>query len=403
MEEHHQLRKVSFFIEMPEAIAMPHDSEFTFWLPDLVPELDNVVITMSENARPISFPEGRLFVYIRFCQVKAQLRLPFTDALWTVVEAATSMPKSEMHDGPMIDSYRTVIHVSTLLINGESEDGIRIAFDRCFERIRQFCRAYRTTSHQLISPVTLSRLPLGLPYAVAKLDERFSGITGWLQLHYFFPDLQPRDPLESDEIERLHVVIERQSMNDPFLSSQWQSDEARRLMNRSGDKSDAVVHAHLAAEIFLDGVLLYMLWETGTSPQEAAKLFDDGLAKRVRRDYAPRLGGNWNPSSGPMSAFKKDLLHLRGRVVHSGYEPSTEEAETALDAYLQIVEFVKNRLADKRLTYPRTTLMVLGRPGLERMGLWKGWMEAFMSDARDEPQWSTSFRDWRDAVDAIRR
>ncbi len=401
MDRSSSLRKIVFIIEMPEPIAMPQLAEFTFWLDERVPELDGVTLSMSPNSKPISFPEGRSFVHLQFWQVTSSLRLPFSDALFKVVEQITGQGE---HDavGPDLESYRTVVESTTLMIGGENENALSAAFDRCLVQLQQLCRAFRSTTHERISRVSVERLPLIIPYSVSNLYDRFQGVTGWFMLHANFPDNIPRDPISDEELNRLHEVLMRQSQADPFLLAQEQSDEARRLLYRAGDYGDAVMHAHLAAEIFLDGVLLYMLWESGATASEVAKLFDDGLAKRVRRDFAPNLGGNWNTDKGPMASFAANLMKIRGRVVHGGYEPSRGEAETALDTYIQVVDFVKSRLAEKRFTFPRTTLMVLGQPGLERMGLWKGKVTEVWDRLKDEPSWASSFRDWRDEVDSHR-
>jgi len=70
---------------------------------------------------------------------------------------------------------------------------------------------------------------------------------------------------------------------------------SRRAETIYADFTMAIVEAEVACEVLLDAVLLVMAWEEGTEPSVAATWFDDGLATRVRKYYATRLGGVGTP------------------------------------------------------------------------------------------------------------
>jgi len=395
--------KITFMIEMPDAIAIPHGSDFTFWLPDNVRALDDVEIRMFPESEPIRFKEGKQFVYFRFWQKVTTLRLPFTDAVWDVVSVITGNDSRDVaNDPPMIEAYRTVVQTSTLISDPNDIGQVSDAFNRCIEWVTKFCRSFSTATGDLIAPITAERLPSLVLYSTADLASSFRELRG-LVLHYNLPDHFPRQILDASEIERIHIILQRQSVLDPFSLAQEHIVEARRFFDRLGDYGDAVIHCQLAAEVFLDGVLMYLLWEDGHSPDEVVSIFERGLASRIRREYSPRLGGNWNTTThGAVGRFDAHLMKLRGRVVHAGYRPTSEEVLQAFDAYQSIQKFVKDRLAAKRSRYPRSALMVLGKPGFERRGSWNAKMDEFLNETRDEPDWGSAFRDWREILNSLR-
>lgn len=67
-------------------------------------------------------------------------------------------------------------------------------------------------------------------------------------------------------------------------------------------------------------------------------------------------------------------------------------------------DYFRKRLIDRRNAYKRVTLMVLGKPGLERYGMWSGKIKRFAEEEADEePRWDESFRAWHDEVIRMRQ
>ncbi|MFF4268028.1 hypothetical protein [Streptomyces virginiae] len=128
--------------------------------------------------------------------------------------------------------------------------------------------------------------------------------------------------------------------------------EARRAFRRDGDYRNAVVQAAMYAEIVLTSTLSLMLWEEqleAPSVEQAVAVFDfsrgGGLATRVKTEYAPRLGGDWNRTlPGPVHDWTHAVAALRNRVVHRGYRPTYQETEAALAAADALLDFIKTRL-----------------------------------------------------------
>ena len=85
--------------------------------------------------------------------------------------------------------------------------------------------------------------------------------------------------------------------------------------------------------------------------------------------------------------------------MHAGYEPTRGEADTALAAVYDLEKFLFNRLAEKRTTYPRSTLMTLGKSGLERRSKWTKQIREFEATiAPKEANWFLSFKAYRAEV-----
>ena len=117
---------------------------------------------------------------------------------------------------------------------------------------------------------------------------------------------------------------------------------------------------------------------------------------RLAREFPSRLKGVWDTKgSGLVAQWFEHSYKLRHRVVHGGYNPSRFEAEQALESVVGLETHLFDRLAERRMDYPRSTLMTLGPPGLKRRNLWSGKIKRFYDGpARDEADWRESFSSW---------
>lgn len=117
-----------------------------------------------------------------------------------------------------------------------------------------------------------------------------------------------------------------------------------------------------------------LLWEESLSEdntEEAIDVLTGDLARRVRSHYHPRLGGQWVlRGAGPLSRWYEVTAGLRNRVVHRGYRPSSNEAESSLQALHDLEKFIADLLAERSQRYPRTAVAMLGANGLAQRGKW---------------------------------
>src|SRR5262249_42418842 len=225
-------------------------------------------------------------------------------------------------------------------------------------------------------------------------------------LHFNLPrDVSP-DILDDEELERLGAAVRFVQTKHPLFPYTERALDSRIALVRAGDTKTALILTQIAMESLLDSVLSLILWEDGMSPEDAAdKVFAGGFVTRLRREFAGRLGGAWDVTrSGPAHDPGTDLIRVRGRVVHADYMPRRDEAWQAIEAATRMDEFIRDRLADRRNRYPKTTLLFLGVEGLTNRGLWGARIEQFVRDNADDipNAWIASFREWRGEVDRIR-
>lgn len=147
--------------------------------------------------------------------------------------------------------------------------------------------------------------------------------------------------------------------------------EADLALRRRGDTRSAAIHAGLASESLLDYLLMHLMWEEGRRPEAAAAIWRDTLMKRVRAEFAPRIGGIWTTDrSGPVGNWADKVVDLRNSAVHAAYLPSRQEAEESLSALEELVVYLNDLLSEAAAAgrYPRVAHMFVARDGFERRG-----------------------------------
>lgn len=180
--------------------------------------------------------------------------------------------------------------------------------------------------------------------------------------------------------------------------------EARRAHEILGEEGQAVILANTSCEVLLDAVLALLMWDDGCSFESAVPAFEEGkVLRRIRTELTPRLKGNWSTDTGSVGNWYDATYRLRHRVIHAGYSPSRIEAKRALSAGIGLQRFVMDRIACRRMIYPRAALMTLGEEGLQRRGLWSGKIKRFAEEeARTEVDWRKDYSAWyREVVAAL--
>ncbi|MFC5930367.1 hypothetical protein [Cryobacterium melibiosiphilum] len=185
--------------------------------------------------------------------------------------------------------------------------------------------------------------------------------------------------------------------------------DAQRLIHADGDYSAAVVSAATGMEVLSDALLSALLWEehvrsggeTDRAVDEASGLFSRDVTplKRATTKTVSMLGGDWTSSASPWQVYKGGAASLRNRIVHAGHQPKRQEAIAAYQQALDSQTFLFDRLANKRLNYPRTCYIFLGPEGLRKRNLLSGKTRRFFEPTfATEPPWSASFSAWHQAL-----
>jgi len=115
----------------------------------------------------------------------------------------------------------------------------------------------------------------------------------------------------------------------------------------------------------------------------------------MRSRFHGFLGGNWDfkSSSSPIHLLD-EVAAIRHRYLHAGIEPTFSDADMALEAYTEVSEFAKDRLAIKKYEFPRTTALIMGEPGLRRKDAWTRRYQKLIYELANEDNWLKSFSQW---------
>lgn len=405
-------RLIVFFIPLLVPLGLPHGSTFTTLREGTVDWLAGVEVRVVPELPPVPASmvgeEGKNFVSLRVWRPRETLPLPHgpldsaTQVMHAVMGAAAgnNSPAGVEADraGRAEEIGGTVIEAVTPLLDAPGQDAVTLAFDRCQEELALLVRAYALVSSEprvrLVTRQTL--FPMILHATRRPHDSDWEG-PHLLMLHPWVGFLAAPQELDAERLERLGLYLGLLRKHNPFLPFAEWARSAGQAFHVDGDYAAAVVVAHTAGEVLFDTVLLVMAWEERTPRAEAEGWFEDALARRLRRRYAPRLGDVWdttNPRTVP-GRWTTSVSAVRNRVVHAGYRPTDAQVATALAVLGEVEGFIKDRLVAKRAEYPRTALLLLGRPGLERRGAYAGAIEHFVNTIVDtEDDWNDSYRRW---------
>lgn len=272
-------------------------------------------------------------------------------------------------------SYDTVVEVVTQAARADVEDQrwplVSVCFERSLTAVNELLFALGgATDDPELRPVSVDELGPAALVASRPLD---GGVDVEPQLYGLNLRLRvPREAIDQEGVERLGATLSARRQEHPFLVYGRLSRDARRA-KATGDYPGAAVLAATSGEVLLNTVLRAILVEEGRA-DTIESMFGDprgGFISRLRREYAPRLGGRWEPNSidTEVGHWFDDTHSLRNSVLHVGHRPTPSEAASALHGAGVLEAFVFERLASKRYQYPKTVLSTLGEPGLRRRGL----------------------------------
>ncbi|MEV6575659.1 hypothetical protein [Streptomyces sp. NPDC051577] len=403
---------LTFLIALPHACPIPPGLVVSRTIPG--PPLGWQGMSVKRTEDGPELPEDlrdSMFVSLKFWQLQepASAGSLHLGVLGRVASAITGIPDPPTDKPEIVSSYRTVVEMVTAqdrtALDADEEGALREAFDRCFGVLTDVTAMTRLVTRDRRPVATKEQVHLAMWFGRRPEQLRYrGGPRGILLLTP--PAAPPTEFLDEAGFEHLKAHLWRAWDGSPLELAMDRSLEASLFLRRDGDYGSAVIHAALSSEIVLDSTLALMLWEEQLHTPDietAARLFGDprgNLAARVKRDYCPRLGGTWNPNvPGPVRNWAQQLTRLRGRVVYRGYRPTEVEAETALAASDALLEFIKGLLARKSKAYPRTALLVLGEPGLRRIGGWRAAETYLAASEQRSDTWFREFTQWRDQVD----
>jgi hypothetical protein len=133
-------------------------------------------------------------------------------------------------------------------------------------------------------------------------------------------------------------------------------------LEERGEPGVATIEAATAAEVLLDGTMRFLLWEEAASKGVIRRVFGRKvtLSQRITKHFPRRLGGIWKQDApGVLGEWRAKVADPRNRAVHSGEEPTHDQALLAIATVESLMAFVESRLIANIAKYPRTALMFL--------------------------------------------
>ncbi len=343
-----------------------------------------------DSSTSVAFGDTAL-VIIRLCNV-AFSHDPWPSRAGEVLKKLYGLDPSVESDDPTheLSAYEQWVTLETANARVDTEDprDDGFAFHRCLEVLCRFLRSHYTIFRDIrVRPVSTHDLgPVVFCGAYAAGSEKEWRDWGPMFMH---PNAYPSDPAHRDPHDSLNDLLNsyRQLDIHPFeISAEWlrRAEYARRY---SGDSTEAVVSLQTSMESMIYNTWRMILVDQGYTHAEIDEKINDkgGYKQLLVNVLAPLLGGAWDTEAHatPVGKYWYRLYRLRNEIVHRGHQASWAEAEAAYDAYIDMREFINQRLWSNHRKYPRTLLIKLGDGGLERRGWNTKWMTKFRQEIAD--------------------
>jgi hypothetical protein len=176
-----------------------------------------------------------------------------------------------------------------------------------------------------------------------------------LFIHHLAAPVKHED-LPPDQLEEVlwyaHVV---ENALNPFTLPAQLLLFARRYW-AGGQYRESVIAAQSGVETFLSTLFSKLLEAEGRTIAEVEQAIEEmPFIARIRREYHPRIGGQWQPESfgTAVGTWYQQTYLLRNRIVHAGYLPSYEEAQAAYVAATDLIDYVVILLRKRKRKYPQ--------------------------------------------------
>ncbi|MDJ0454062.1 hypothetical protein [Gordonia amicalis] len=402
---------VGFMILLPDPIPIPQKATWYSTTDEQVPELDGEALVAQPGVAPFPVLDGEHnFVSLRFWQMADNSPTPFVHESKLLMKAFDAMhptgnedPGHEYLDQELVpgDKYRTVVEAITF--NSE-EPSDTTAIDRCLNELMKFYRSYRVVASRPLPELTVRRLfPTVLTFRRAPEETEVTFVGTTILEDGAPPNLGGltseigTDFTMFDQAAGLQSRLDRL---DPLARYAECRTDAGYALHGVGSFRDTVIHLGIACEVLFDGLLGMLIWEEGTSVDEAAELFSGTITTRIKNEFHTRLGGTWRLDRGELGDWSTKVADVRNRVVHSGYRPSEAEALAAEAAADSLRDFAARRLAALGRKYPCTNVVFFGDqpvpqgvPTLNRAA--RSWLEV-NRDSLDAKR--AEHNAWREAV-----
>lgn len=418
-----------YFVALPESVGIHHNVSLLFTYDERgTPYLRSPQINV-EPSKLLLQGGSRDDVAIRFTHVATSaadslVRLGAAVSVWAFATGDADAVEA-VHPSDVFKSYAdkfngtkpvTVAEIAVFdhpvaadeIVEVELED-LSDPLLRALDCLQHLIRSYNLAADLPVAVPTYPRLGPKIPWARKRLLEPESEWEKFLSplSHDNLSD-RPAKLLEMKDLAQLMMNVQLLSAADLRTVYQETFLQAASLYEREGSYSDSIIKCAQACEVLFDGILGLLLWEEfGEAPSahgpidEAASTFSDDLRPRLRKAYHPLLGGRWHlDQDGPLADWSELIAEPRNRIVHRGYQPTSTEAASSLEATEALDSYITSLLARRAKRFPRTALMWVGDQGLKDAGAWPLVRAFAMKGRQAEPPWRDNYASWRQRVDS---
>ena len=422
-------RFIVFFVPAPIALEFPDGSTFGLVREEEIDWLEGIPSAPTPEFAP-EYPspadDGRGFVSCKVWRFQEEMGIEVAEIEHAIRACARmlALPEPPPLDDVLeerleteVPSMATVFELVTPMIPVETggkldkRKTVSDAFDRCLEALVELYRGYIVQSNDWrIREPTRRTVASVIPWTTRHpLLNQFDG------MRLFLPNLADTSTrrragtMSMDEVEDVMKAVSRRRQGgehgDPVLTASEHARRAQRSFYVDADYLGTLVWSYAWLETFLDGILMISAWEEGLAQQDVAKWFDTSFMRRIKGHVPSRLGGKWIPerSDSYFGAWSKGVGEVRHRIIHDQYRPTEDEALLALEVSEKLEGYIRDRLARVRRRFPKTALIVLGIPGLERRHLFDSHMRKVADESSHEASWLVSYASYAADVRASLR
>jgi hypothetical protein len=394
-------RLAAFIFRLPWQLPINSGSSIAFLLDGDLGESWNIETEVKPVSEADDFVDSKgapvvrnlrtPFVSVRIWQVPRAADLGYlVDPISTIAEQVFGPAKAKASPQPDAKTYDTVIESVTQAAAADVEkaapDVASATFERCLRGLNRLLLAYGVVARDpdlaFASPSTLDLFallatrPLTAGYDRGPVIYLLQGLT----VPY------AKDFLDPPAMQRVMLLLTQVTEGNPFIQSARLVMTAARA-HKAGDNAGVLIATASAGELLLNSVLKLLLIEEDAREQyEQLVERVPGLATRLKREYAQRIGGSWDLEKGsaPVGEWWQKVQGPRGSVLHGGYWPTHGEADEAVAIGKRLETFLGDRLVESRKAYPKTALSWSGPQGMKRRGLSEATVAAIVKEFADE-------------------
>ena len=140
-----------------------------------------------------------------------------------------------------------------------------------------------------------------------------------------------------------------------------------------GDYTQCILNCAITMELLIKHVSWMLIWEharvdwTNEAYLPLIRSSDSYGAKPailIGGILAKKLKGNWDSKrvESPVGGWRVNILEVRNRVIHGGYNPTEEDTQKALSALRNLHFHIFGRVIKNAKHYPLTAALLMGSP-----------------------------------------